>query len=107
MQDAMPARVVMLLSDVCVAQNVSICFAANTLPCRRVVWSKFCLKFFDVLIEQITSQVDLILNPPSILSSISQDFSEDNCRECGIATVLHSLKKTQVIISVPVLIRVI
>jgi len=104
----MPARVVMLLSDVCMAQNVFIWFTANTLPCRRVVWSNFCLKFFlDVLIEQIISSAYLILNPPSILSSISQDFSEDYCPECGPATGLHSLKKTYVIISVRVLIRVI
>jgi hypothetical protein len=48
----MPARIVMLLSDDCVAQNVSIRFTGNTLPFRRVVWSKFCLKFFlDVLIR--------------------------------------------------------
>jgi hypothetical protein len=51
-QDTMPTRVVMLLSDICVAQNVSIWFTGNTLPCRGVVWSKFCLKFFvDVLIR--------------------------------------------------------
>jgi len=51
-QDTMPARVIMLLSDDCVAQNVSIRFTGNTVPCRRVVRSKFCLKFFlDVLIR--------------------------------------------------------
>ena len=45
-QDAMPARVVMLLSDVVVLQNVSIFFTENKLPCWRVVWSKCCFKFF-------------------------------------------------------------
>jgi hypothetical protein len=45
-QDVVPAHVIIVFPDVFVVQNVSIWLGRQTLPSRRVVWFKFCLKFF-------------------------------------------------------------